>query len=66
MVLLWQQNQGQQIFFLLPQPKILLQKPNDLLIELNIFLLEQIIFIIPILANNFVGLTKPFIPCEKF
>jgi len=39
MVLLRQQNDGQQITFLLLQPKILLQQPNILLIELNILLL---------------------------
>jgi len=39
MVLLRQQNQGQQMNFLLLQPKILLQQPNVLLIELNILLL---------------------------
>ena len=39
MVLLRQQNQGQQINFLLLQPKILLQQPNVLVIELNIMLL---------------------------
>jgi len=52
------------------QPKILLQQPNVLLIELNILLIEvnilllqQNIFVIPILTNDFVGITKPFIPC---
>jgi len=44
------------------QPKILLQQPNVLLIELNILLLKQNIFVIPILTNDFVGITKPFIP----
>jgi len=39
MVLLRYQNSGQQINFLLLQPKILLQQPNVLLIELNILLL---------------------------
>jgi len=39
MVLLRQQNKGQQIIFLLLQRKISLQQPNDLLIELNIVLL---------------------------
>ena len=38
-VLLRQQNYGQQINFLLLQPKISLQQPNVLLIELNILLL---------------------------
>ena len=38
-VLLRQQNKGQQIIFLLLQPKLLLQQPNVLLIELNILLL---------------------------
>jgi len=49
---------------LLLQPKILLQQqPNFLLIELNILLLWQNIFVIPILTKDFVGITKPFIPC---
>ena len=39
MVLLRQQNSGQQTFFLFLQPKILLQQPNVLLIEQNISLL---------------------------
>jgi len=39
MVLLRQQNWGQQIKFLLLQPKISLQQPNVLLVELNILLL---------------------------
>jgi len=39
MVLLRQQNSGQQMNFLLLQPKILLQQTNVLLIELNILLL---------------------------
>ena len=39
MVLLRQQNKGQQSNFLLLQLKILLQQPNVLLIELNILLL---------------------------
>jgi len=51
--------------FLLLQPKILLQQPYLLLIELNILLLKQNIFAIPILTNDFVGITKPFIPCMK-
>jgi len=38
MVLSRQQNKGQQIKFLLLQPKILLQQPNVLLTELNILL----------------------------
>jgi len=46
--------------FLLLQPKILLQQPHVLLIELNILLLEQNIFAVPILTNDFVGITKPF------
>jgi len=52
---------GTTIFFLFLQPKILLQQPNFLLTELNILL--QSIFVIPILTNDFVGITKPFIPC---
>jgi len=51
------------IFFLLQQ-KISPQQPNVLLIELNILLLQQNIFVIPILTNDFVGITKPFIPCS--
>jgi len=39
--------------FLLLQPKILLQQPN-------ILLLKQNIFVMPILTNDFVGITKPF------
>ena len=39
MVLLRQQNEEQQMNFLLLQPEILLQQPNVLLIELNILLL---------------------------
>ena len=39
MVLLRQQNLGQQLHFLMLQPKILLQQPNVLLIELNILLM---------------------------
>jgi len=50
---------------LLLQPKILLQQPNVLLIELNILLLGLNIFVIPILTNDFVGITKPFIPCAE-
>jgi len=38
MVLLRQQNLGQQIKILLLQPKILLQQPNVLLTELKILL----------------------------
>ena len=53
------------LFFLLLQPKISLQQPNVLLIELNILLLSQNIFVIPILTNDFVGITKPFIPCRS-
>jgi len=60
MVLLRQQNKGQQMNFLLLQPKLLLQKPNVLLIEPNILLLQQNIFVIPILTTDFVGITKPF------
>jgi len=63
MVLLRQQNLGQQINFLLLQPKIVLQQPNVLLIELHILLLLQNIVVIPILTNDFVGITKLFIPC---
>jgi len=59
MVLLRQQNRGQQIKFLLLQPKILLHQPNVLLTELNI-LLKQNVFVIPILTNDFVSITKPF------
>jgi len=47
---------------LLLQPKILLLQPNVLLIELNILLWQQNIFVIPILTNEFVGITKPFFP----
>jgi len=50
---------------LLLQLKILLQQPNVLLIELNI-LLKQNIFVVPISTNDFVGVTKPFIPCWLF
>jgi len=64
MVLLRQQNWGQQITFLLLQPKILPQQSNVLLIEPNILLLQQNIFVIPILTNDFVGITKPF-SCTK-
>jgi len=46
---------------LLLQPKILLQQPNVLLIERNILLLQNI-FAIPVLTNDFVGITKPFFP----
>jgi len=46
--------------FLLLQPKILLRQPNVLLIELYILLLRQNIFAIPILTNDFVGITKSF------
>jgi len=54
---------GTTIFFvLLLQPKILLQQPNVLLMELNILLLLQNSFAISILTNDFVGITKPFIP----
>ena len=60
MVLLRQQNYGQQMKFLLLQPKILPQQPNVLLIEPNILLLQQNIFAIPILTYDFVGITKPF------
>jgi len=45
---------------LLLQPKILPQQRNVLLIEPNILLLYQNIFVIPILTNDFVGITKPF------
>jgi len=51
--------------FLLLQPKILLQQPNVLLIELNILLLLQNIFVIPILTNDFVGITKPIFPWRE-
>jgi len=51
-------------FFLLLQPKILLPQPNVLMIELNILLL-LIFFVVPILTNDFVGITKPFIPCDR-
>jgi len=50
--------------FLLLEPKILLQQPNVLLIELNLLLLLQNIFVIPILTNDFVGITKPSFPCR--
>ena len=50
----------QQINFLSMQPKILPKQPNFLLIEPNILLLLQNIFVIPILTNDFVGITKPF------
>jgi len=49
--------------FLLLQPKILLQQPKVLLLELNILLLRQNIFVVPIFTNDFIGITKPFIPC---
>ena len=49
--------------FLLLQPKISLQQPNVLLTELNILLLSQNVFVIPILTNDFVSITKPFLPC---
>ena len=39
MVSLRQQNKGQQMTFLLLQPKISMQQPKVLLIELNILLL---------------------------
>jgi len=39
MILLQQQNYGQQIKFLLLQIKLLLQQPNVLFTELNILLL---------------------------
>jgi len=42
MVLLRQQNYGQEMNFLLLQPKILLRQPNVLLIELNILLFNKI------------------------
>ena len=45
---------------LLLRPKILLQQLNVLLIELNILVLLQNIFVIPILTNDFLGMTKPF------
>jgi len=51
---------------MLLQPKIFLQQPNVLWIELNILLLQQNIFAIPILTNDFVGISKPFIPCYHF
>jgi len=57
MVLLRQQNKGQQIQFLLLLPKGLPQQPNILLMEPNIMLLSQNIFVIPILTNDFVGIT---------
>ena len=62
MVLQRQQNQGQQINFLLLQPKNLLQQPNVLLIQLKILLLQQNIYVIPILTHDFVGMTKPTVP----
>ena len=61
MVLLRQQNYGQQINFLLLQPKNFLQQPNVLLAELNILLSQQNVFV-PILTNYFVSITKPFFP----
>jgi len=51
--------------FLLLQPKIFLQQPNVLLTELKILLLKQNIFVIAILTNDFVGITKPFLPCKR-
>jgi len=44
--------------------KILPQQPNVLLIEPYILLLSQNIFDIPILTNDFVGITKPFFSCK--
>jgi len=57
MILFGQQNKGQQINYLPLQPKILLLQPN---VELNLLLLLQNIFAVPILTNDFVGITKPF------
>jgi len=42
----------------------LLQQPDVLLIELNILLLLQNIFVIPILTNDFVGITF-YTVCEN-
>jgi len=42
----------------------LLQQPNVLLIELNIVWLQNI-FVILFLTNDFVGIEKPFYPCNK-
>jgi len=39
------------------QPKILLEQPN-------VLLLLQNILVVPILTNDFVGVTKPFTPCD--
>jgi len=63
MVLVRQQNQGQQIKFLLQQPEILLQQPNVLLMVLNILSLKQNVFAIPMFTNDFVSIAKLFFPC---
>jgi len=63
-VLLRQQNEGQQMNFLLLQPKILLQQSNVLLIELKHFVVVTKYFCyLYILTNDFVGITKPFFLC---
>jgi len=65
MVLLRQQSSGQQIKFLLLHPNNFLRQQNVLLTELNILLLSKNVFVIPILTNDFVGITKPFFPCTS-
>jgi len=62
MVLLQQQNYEPQ-FFLLLQPKFWLQQPNVFVDGTKYFVVVTKYFCYPNFTNDFVGITKPFIPC---
>ena len=59
MVLLQQQNQGQQIIFLLVQPKILPQQPNVLLVTKH-FVVVTKYFCYPYFNKRFCWYNKTF------
>jgi len=59
-------NKTKTFFFLVKRCGTSPQQPDVLLIEPNILLLEQNIFVIPIITNDFVGVTKPFFSAFKF
>jgi len=66
MVLLRQQNKGQQRIFLLLQLKKNSAGTKRFVDRTKHFVAITIFFVFPILTNDFVGITKPFIQCVEY
>jgi len=65
MVLLRQQNKGNKYFFLVAATKNFAAATKRLVDRTKYFVVVTFFFAIPMLTNDFVGITKPFIPCIK-